>query len=74
MLTKAQNRMLDELEAAGGERSYNGRARRQVEALRDAGLVTYEFMLVPHADGKYTQTFIVSLVVDDLSPDASPYA
>jgi hypothetical protein len=41
-LTPAQQRYLDEIETAG-ERRYNGRARRTVEALRDAGLIEFDY-------------------------------
>lgn len=56
--------MLDEVRAAG-TRSYNGRARRSVEALERAGLVTYEYDLIPHATGNgisFTERFIVTAV------------
>lgn len=49
-LTSAQARVLAEVRAAG-ERSYNGRARRSVEALAGLGLVTYDYDLVLHAKG-----------------------
>lgn len=45
-LTPAQSRYLREIQEAG-ERSYNGRARRPLEALRAAGLIEYDFELVP---------------------------
>lgn len=48
-LTTAQERYLAEIRAVG-ERAYNGRARRPVEALAAAGLIEYDFALVPHAD------------------------
>jgi hypothetical protein len=57
-MTAAQRRYLAAIVAAG-EKSYNGRARKPVTALRDAGLVTYEFDLVPHYNGRYTELFIV---------------
>lgn len=48
-LTKAQQRYLDEIRAKPGK-VYNGRGRKPLTALRDAGLITYDFTLVPHAN------------------------
>lgn len=47
-LTAPQRRMLAEVAASPNGKSYNGRARRSVEALKAQGLVTSEFELVPH--------------------------
>jgi hypothetical protein len=47
-LTAAQQRILAEVRA-DGERVYNGRARRTIEALEKAGLVTVEWDTAPHA-------------------------
>jgi hypothetical protein len=60
-LTDPQRRMLQEVRDAG-TRSYNGRARRTLEALEQAGLVEYDYELVPHADGVYTERFTVTPV------------
>lgn len=61
-LTPAQQRMLDDVRS-DGERRYNGRARRTVEALQAAGLVTVEYDLQPHANIgsgiSFTEVFIV---------------
>lgn len=60
-LTKPQQRLLDRVRLAG-ELRQNGRARRTVEALAAAGLVEYDFELVPQARGSgvsFTEGFIV---------------
>ncbi len=49
-LTAPQARYLAEIREAG-ERSYNGRARRPLEALERAGLIEYDYALVPRASG-----------------------
>ena len=56
-LTVAQARYLAEIRAAGVKR-YNGRARRPLEALKRAGLIEYEYDLVPQARGKWTESFV----------------
>jgi hypothetical protein len=43
-----------------GSHVYNGRAWRPVGALEKAGLVTVDWDLVPHADGKYTWRITVT--------------
>jgi len=61
-VTGPQERMLKEVRAAG-TRTYNGRARRTVTALEEAGLVEVEYDLVPHAKGNgisFTERFIVT--------------
>ena len=73
-LTGPQDRMLDEIVMADsvndGMRSYNGRARRSLSALRTAGLIEWvSFTLVPHADGRYTEEFLVRP-----TPDGRAYA
>ncbi len=61
-LTAPQERYLAEIRAAWpNPKRYNGRARRPLEALRAAGLVTYEYELVPHI-GAWTELFTVRLV------------
>lgn len=55
-LTAAQARYLDEIRVAG-VRAYNGRARKPVEALARLGLITYEYELVPHWNGRYTERY-----------------
>lgn len=50
--------MLAEVRAAGSRR-YNGRARSRVEALARAGLVAYDFGIIPHGLGDYTQLYVV---------------
>lgn len=57
-LTIAQQRYLAEIRAAG-EKRYNGRARKPLEALRAAGLVEYDFELTPHPGGLHTELFTV---------------
>lgn len=54
-MTPAQERYLAEIRARPG-RTYNGRARRPLEALREAGLIRYEFELVPQV-GSWTERF-----------------
>lgn len=56
-LTPAQGRYLVEIRR-NGERKYNGRARRPLEALRDAGLIEYDYTLVPVQNGRFTELFI----------------
>lgn len=62
-MTPAQERYLREIRAAG-ERSYNGRARKPLEALRAAGLVEYDFTLIPTGMGRYMECFTVRPVYD----------
>jgi hypothetical protein len=49
-LTASQQRILDEVRQAG-ERTYNGRARRPIEALEAVGLVDVSWDSVAHAKG-----------------------
>lgn len=49
-LTKAQERMLAEVRESG-KRVYNGRARRTVKALEDAGLVNVDWDMRPQTKG-----------------------
>lgn len=56
-LTEPQRRMLAEIRAAGGTKTYNGRARKTLEALEAAGLVEYDYELDAHANGRYTERF-----------------
>lgn len=56
-LTDPQARMLVET-VETGEKRLNGRARRTVEALTAAGLVEFDYDLVPHV-GKWSELFIV---------------
>jgi hypothetical protein len=56
-LTAPQTALLARVRAEGEVR-LNGRARRTVEALEAAGLVTYEYDLQPSA-GAWTELFIV---------------
>lgn len=49
-LTHAQKRVLAEVRVTG-RRIYNGRARRPVEALEAAGLVSVDWDMVPHVKG-----------------------
>lgn len=59
-LTAAQARCLDEVRAAGASgRAYNGRARRTIEALERAGLVTATMDLVPHVGDRFTERWTV---------------
>ena len=63
-LTAAQQRYLEEIRAAGTKR-YNGRARRSLEALKAAGLIDFEYDLVPHQTGNglsFTELFIATAV------------
>src|SRR2546423_2630637 len=56
-LTPAQSRYLREIQEAG-QRSYNGRARKPLEALRIVGLIEYDFDLVSSgAYGQMTERF-----------------
>jgi hypothetical protein len=59
-LTKPQKRYLAEIREQPG-RAYNGRARRTLEALEEAGLIEYDFDLIPHADSgsgvEFTERF-----------------
>ena len=60
-LTGPQRELLARVEATGEVRQ-NGRARRTVEALEAAGLIEYDYDLVPHADGcgiSFTELFII---------------
>lgn len=57
-LTRAQWSMLLDV-VRDGERIYNGRAVRTIHALRDHALVTDEWHLEPHADGRYTERHTV---------------
>jgi hypothetical protein len=67
-LTEPQERLLDRIVMHCGHRSdglrQNGRARRTIVALREAGFVDYEFELVPHADGRFTELFRVTPTAD----------
>lgn len=54
-MTPAQERYLAEIRERPG-RSYNGRARRPLEALRKLGLITFDYELVPHI-GAWTERF-----------------
>ena len=68
-LTKPQQRMLEEVRR-DGTRRYNGRARSRVEALAHAGLVTYEYDLLPQVKGNgtaFTELFVVRPVKDERS-------
>jgi hypothetical protein len=58
-LTEPQERLLDRI-VMNGELTQNGRARRTVEALERAGLVEYNFELVPHALGSWTELFTLT--------------
>jgi hypothetical protein len=49
-LTVAQHRILTEVRATGS-RVYNGRARRSIQALEDAGLVTATYDMIPQWKG-----------------------
>jgi hypothetical protein len=57
-MTDARWRMLQDV-VRDGERRYNGRALPVIEALVDAGFVTDDWHLEPHADGKYTELHTV---------------
>jgi hypothetical protein len=60
-LTKPQQRLLAAVRASG-ERTYNGRVRKTVEALKRAGLVTFEYDLIPQVKGngiEFAERFIV---------------
>jgi hypothetical protein len=66
-LTPAQERMLAEVRRAG-EKVYNGRARRTVEALKAHFLIEYDYELVSHIKGggtRYTEQFTVRPVLED---------
>jgi hypothetical protein len=54
-LTPAQERYLAEIRETPG-RKYNGRARRTLTALRQAGLIRYHFDLVP-GNANYSEQF-----------------
>jgi len=59
-LTAPQRRYLAEIREAG-ERRYNGRARRTLEALETEGLIEIEYDQVAHAKGngiELTEVFI----------------
>lgn len=58
-LTPVQARMLDEVRQAG-QRIYNGRARRTVKALEDAGLVAVDWDLILHGNGRATERVTVT--------------
>ena len=58
--------MLTEVRKAG-EMKYNGRARRTIEALERAGLVEYDFELIPHAIGSWGEQFTVRPLDPDLA-------
>lgn len=55
-VTTAQERYLAEIREAG-ERSYNGRARKPLEALRQMGYIEYDFTLVPQMNMRFTEQF-----------------
>lgn len=57
-MTDPQRRMLERVVADGGCR-FNGRGRRSIEALEKLGLVEYDYTLEPHANGRYTEVFLV---------------
>lgn len=57
-LTAPQLQLLDRIRATGAAGLVqNGRARRTVEALEAAGLITYEYDLIPRADSKWVERF-----------------
>lgn len=55
-LTPAQSRMLREIQTAG-ERTYNGRARNQLQRLKALELIDYDYELVPVQNGRFTELF-----------------
>jgi len=60
-LTKPQRRYLAAIIKAG-TKQYNGRARKPLEVLEAAGLVEYDYDLIPHVKGngiQYTESFTV---------------
>lgn len=57
-LTEPQKRLLERVRREGVV-TMNGRARKTVQALAKHGLIEYEFDLVPHWNGRYTELFIV---------------
>jgi hypothetical protein len=59
-LTGPQEALLARVRAEGVV-VQNGRARRTVTALRDAGLVTYEYDVVPAGDGRHGERFTIRL-------------
>lgn len=64
VLTVAQTKMLERVRKAG-VLLQNGRARKTIEALERAGLVEYDYELVPHWDGRYTELFTVRPAKDE---------
>ena len=60
-LTKAQQRVLDDLRR-NGPQVYNGLMGRTVKALAEAGLVVYEFDLKPSC-GSWTEQWKTRLAV-----------
>jgi hypothetical protein len=59
-MTTAQQRYLEEIREAG-TRTYNGRARRPVEALAALGLIGYRYEQVPQSKGngiEVTERFV----------------
>lgn len=63
-LTEPQARLLSRVREAG-TLTQNGRARRTVEALAARGLITYEFDLIPHWNGRYTKRYIITATTED---------
>lgn len=61
--TKAQQTFLDKLPLDGSPKSFNGRVRSMVEALKREGVITYEFDLRPSAIGKWTEIYRVRRVL-----------
>jgi hypothetical protein len=61
-VTSAQAKLLEDVRAAG-ERVYNGRARRTIEALERAGLVTAKYDMQPHAKGSVGFTLTERITV-----------
>lgn len=55
-LTPAQARYLAEIRARPG-RSYNGRGGITIRNLEARGLITYDYELVPHVIGSYTERY-----------------
>lgn len=58
-LTGPQKRYLLAIVEAG-TKTYNGRARKPGEALEAAGLVSYEYDLIPHVIGRWTERYVVA--------------
>ena len=60
-LTPAARRYLDDIEAAGGTKRYNGRALAVLERLQGAGLIDLDLGVRPSATGSHSWIATVTL-------------